>query len=139
MHLACQPNIPFLIVPLHTYYHITKYVSAYCGLSAHRPWECFIGARGQSALESDGEGHKLWIQAGGPAPRRASERASHKGKAPPPPLLLAATACEAARLRSRLARDILVIRASISPWERQCPLYSGGAPLQCGTVVLVRG
>ena len=30
-------------------------------------------------------------------------------------------------LRSQLARDILVIRASISPGERQSPLYSGEA------------
>ena len=64
------------------------------------------------------------------------ERASHKGKAPPPapsfPLsssLLRQTACEAAAIPAQLAsRDILVIRATISPWERQwSPLYSGGA------------
>ena len=38
-----------------------------CGWSARasRPWECYIGFGGQSALESDGEGDKLWIRASG--------------------------------------------------------------------------
>ena len=72
---------------------------------------------------------------------RVSERASHKGKEPPPSLSplrycdsLRVRGREGGWLRSQLARDILVIRASISPGERQSPLYSGeaGGPSQLG-------